>query len=42
MGTDPRHPVAAGAPLHRLACSPDGKTLAALTKTGALYLVRTE
>jgi hypothetical protein len=31
-----------GLQLHHLACSPDGTTLAALTRTGALYLVRTE
>ena len=34
--------VGARVQLHRLVCSPDGKTLAALTKTGVLYLVRTE
>jgi WD40 repeat protein len=26
--------------IHLLACSPDGQTLAALTKTGVLHLVR--
>jgi WD40 repeat protein len=35
-------PLHTNAPLHRLACSPDGKTLAALTTTGALYVVRTQ
>ena len=34
--------LGAGVEFHRLACSPDGKTLSALTKAGALYLVRTE
>ncbi len=28
--------------ISHLTCSPDGKTLAALTKTGLLHLVRTE
>lgn len=35
-------PLGANERLHVLACSPDGRTLAALTKTGVLHVVRTQ
>ena len=34
-------PLGAGQRIHSLTCSPDGRTLAALTKTGTLHVVRT-
>jgi WD40 repeat protein len=35
-------PLGPNVRLHRLVCSPDGKTLAGLTKTGELHVVRTK